>query len=141
MPHKKSFMVTAYYPPQTENREENNIYRLGYWSAQNTTIRFESFATGQFPLTRIVSSRWPRFHRGGQKLHTNRLWRLCRAYLKKAEQMTGSIIGPAEKKKRKVIFFLPARLLVRPWPDQPDRLLRPCIPVINDRYLCVLELI
>ena len=33
--------------------------------------------------------------------------------------MTGSIIGQPKKKVR-------ARLLVRPWPDQPDRLLRPC---------------
>ena len=40
-------------------------------------------------------------------------------------KITGSILGPAgkEKKKKKK---LPARLLVRPWPDQPDRLLRPC---------------
>ena len=36
-------------------------------------------------------------------------------------KMTDSISGPAGKKKK-----LPARLLVQPWPDQPDRLLRPC---------------
>ena len=43
-------------------------------------------------------------------------------------KMTGSIIGPAGKKVINFFFFkLPARLLVRPWPDQPDRLLRPCV--------------
>ena len=41
-------------------------------------------------------------------------------------KMTGSIMGPVGKKiKLKKKLKLPARLLVRPWPDQPDRLLRP----------------
>ena len=41
-------------------------------------------------------------------------------------KITGSINGPDGKKKKKKKKKLPARLLVRPWPDQPDRLLRPC---------------
>ena len=41
-------------------------------------------------------------------------------------KMTGSIIGPVGGKFFFFFFFkLPGRLLVRPWPDQPDRLLRP----------------
>ena len=85
--------------------------------------------TGQFPLTQ--NSQWPRFNqlRDGQKLPKNRLWRICintncenqNDWL---DYWSGRKINL--KKKRLKKLKLPGRLLVRPWPDQPDRLLRPC---------------
>ena len=73
----------------------------------------------------------------GQKLHKNRivrvhikLWRLSfplqKEYLKKIGTISFIIpTKPSQKINTKKIK-LRARLLVRPWPDQLDRLLRPC---------------
>ena len=55
--------------------------------------------TGQFPLTRRVSSQWPRFHRlrDGQKLQKIVYGESVLNKIAKIE-MTSSIIGPAGKK-------------------------------------------
>ena len=84
--------------------------------------------TGQFPLTQRVSSQWPRFNqlRDGQKLPKNRLWLIC--INTNCENQNDWLDDWSGRKKIKLTkkLKLPARLLVRPWPDQPDRLLRPC---------------
>ena len=88
--------------------------------------------TGQFPLTQRVSSQWPRFNllRDGQKLPKNRLWRIC-------------INTNCENKNDRLdywsglnffFFFFNYRVDYQlPRPDQPDRLLRPCI-LLNKMY-------
>ena len=100
--------------------------------------------TGQFPLTQRVSSQWPRFNqlRDGQKLPKNRLWRICintncenqNDWL---DYWSGRKINKKIKKKLKKLK-LPGRLLVRPWPDQPDRLLRPCVVYPVDTIVTVI---
>ena len=97
-------MATTYSQHLNENREENDFH-LFTGSIMNPfkTGPTGQFATGlvsygksgrfslgvvpkptatanrQFPLTQKVSSQWPRFNqlRDGQKLPTNRLWRIC----------------------------------------------------------------
>ena len=85
--------------------------------------------TVQFPLTQRVNSQWPRFNqlRDGQKLPKNRLWRIC--INTNCENKNDWLDYWSGRKKNQNFLKhlkLPARLLVRPGPDQPDRLLRPC---------------
>ena len=133
------------------------MYRVDYGSVQNRANRnicykrpqfnwanLEGFhlvwyqnrpqlQTSQFPLTRRVSSQWPRFNqlRDGQKLPKNRLWQIC--INTNCENPNDWVDYWSGRKINKIICFflqklkLLARLLVRSWPDQPDRLLRPCI--------------
>ena len=97
-----------------------------------------SLQTGQFPLTQRVSPQWPRFNqlRDGQKLPKNRLWRICTNTNCENQNdwldyWSGRRINL--KKKRFKKLKLPGRLLVRPWPDQPDRLLRPCNMKVSEQ--------
>ena len=105
-------MATKYSQPQKGNREENSIHLF----------------TGSIMDPFDVKSRlkMASFHRLRDEQKLPKIV-YGESGLKKVAKikMTGSIIGPAGKKKN-LNLKLPARLLVRPWPDQPDRLLRPC---------------
>ena len=83
--------------------------------------------TGKFPFMRRVSSQWPRFHRlrDGQKLPKIVYGESVLKKLRKWKWLARFFIRPEKNKLNFFFFKLPARLLVRPWPDQPDRLLRP----------------
>ena len=93
---------------------------------------FKTRPTGLFATALVALSKsgsWPRFHRIRyvQKLPKNRLWRIC---IKKNGENQNDwlnyLFGRKKNKVKKKKKKIPARLLVRPWPDQPDRLLRPC---------------
>ena len=121
-------MAITYSQPQKENREENDFhlftgaimdpFKTGPTGLFATALvplgksgRFHlvwyqnrpQLQTGQFPLTQRVSSQWPRFNQlpDGRNCLKTVYGESVLTQIAKIK-MTGSIIGPVGKKKKKI---------------------------------------